>query len=143
MKQINPMTETTTTSPRANGAVVRNGCNSKTAIKPMNNMLAWKSTPRPAVYPNSWRRQSSRPPMTQTGVIGTFGGLDIPVVTEYLIGFEAGMHYYNQKNDTQVKLLGWDTASDEGYFLNSFSDKDLAARYTMKLIEQGAMKKVL
>jgi basic membrane protein A len=76
--------------------------------------------------------------MTQSGVIGTFGGVDFPVVTDYMIGFESGMHYYNQKNGTYVKLLGWDTTLHEGDFLNSFSDMDLAAQTTMNLIEQGA-----
>ena len=69
MKQISPMAKITTTSTRKNGAVVKNGCNSKKMINPMNNILAWKSSPRPVTYPNSLRRQSSTPPMTQAGVI--------------------------------------------------------------------------
>lgn len=76
--------------------------------------------------------------MTQSGVIGTFGGVDTPLVTDFMIGFQSGMDYYNQKNGTHVKLLGWDTALHEGYFLNSFSNMDLAAQYTLELIEQGA-----
>lgn len=40
MKQMSPMEKTTMTSAIANGAVVKNGCNSKKIIKAMNNMLA-------------------------------------------------------------------------------------------------------
>ena len=35
----------------------------------MNNMLAWKSNPRPVAYPRARRLHSNKPPITQAGVI--------------------------------------------------------------------------
>ena len=47
MKQIKPKIKVTTTSSGANGAPVSRGCKSRKATRPTNNMLAWKSRPRP------------------------------------------------------------------------------------------------
>ncbi|RME36310.1 MAG: BMP family ABC transporter substrate-binding protein, partial [Thermoflexia bacterium] len=52
--------------------------------------------------------------MTKTGKVGTFGGIKIPPVTIFMVGFESGVKYYNQKHGTNVQVLGWDTAKDEG-----------------------------
>src|SRR5512143_4163487 len=50
--------------------------------------------------------------MTQTGKVATFGGLPFPTVTIFMKGFEAGVKYYNQKNNANVQILGWDTATN-------------------------------
>ncbi|MBC7261139.1 MAG: BMP family ABC transporter substrate-binding protein, partial [Chloroflexi bacterium] len=47
--------------------------------------------------------------MTTTGKVSTFGGIKIPPVTTYMIGFEQGAKYYNQQHDTNVEVLGWVT----------------------------------
>ncbi len=46
--------------------------------------------------------------MTKTGAVGTFGGIELPTVTIYMKGFQAGVMYYNTKHSTNVKVLGWD-----------------------------------
>ncbi|MDQ1540094.1 MAG: basic rane protein, partial [Actinomycetota bacterium] len=46
--------------------------------------------------------------MTKTGVVATYGGLNIPPVTIYMDGFWEGVQYYNQAKGKSVKVLGWD-----------------------------------
>ena len=40
--------------------------------------------------------------MTETGTVGTFGGINIPPVTIFMNGFAAGILKYNQDNGTNV-----------------------------------------
>src|SRR5215510_5559123 len=46
--------------------------------------------------------------MTQSGKVGTFGGLQIPTVTIFMDGFAQGVRYYNQQKGKNVTVLGWD-----------------------------------
>lgn len=62
--------------------------------------------------------------MTKTGVVGTFGGLQIPTVTIFMDGFVAGVNYYNKQNNTTVKVLGWDPATQKGTFVGNFNSLD-------------------
>jgi WD40 repeat protein/basic membrane lipoprotein Med (substrate-binding protein (PBP1-ABC) superfamily) len=75
--------------------------------------------------------------MTKSGVIGTFGEGDFFTVTDFMDGFEAGIHYYNQVHGTQVQLLGWDSAAREGLFAGMFN---IPGGYeaTQELLAQGA-----
>jgi basic membrane protein A len=50
---------------------------------------------------------------TQTGTVGTFGGIQIPPVTVFMDGFALGVDYYNQQKGTSVEVLGWDPAAQE------------------------------
>jgi WD40 repeat protein/DNA-binding SARP family transcriptional activator len=74
---------------------------------------------------------------TQTRMIGTFGGAKFPPVTDFMIGFESGMRYYNQKYGAQVQLLGWDSVAHDGY-MAGFMDEELGYEYAQRLLEQGA-----
>jgi basic membrane protein A len=76
--------------------------------------------------------------MTESGVIGTFGGANAPTVTDFMDGFEAGMHYYNHKYHADVKLLGWDSALREGYLHSGFTEPEVGRELTERLLEQGA-----
>jgi basic membrane protein A len=81
--------------------------------------------------------------MSETGKVGVFGGMKIPPVTQYLVGFEQGVAYYNQAHDAQVQVLGWTTDAEqegcgEGLFVNNFSDRDLGQETARSLLEQGA-----
>lgn len=76
--------------------------------------------------------------MTKTGKVGTFGGIKIPPVTIFMIGFEQGVKYYNQKHGTNVQVLGWDTAKDEGLFVGNFESTDDGRRAGEDLIAEGA-----
>ncbi len=73
---------------------------------------------------------------TESGKIGTFGGINIPPVTIFMDGMLAGIRYYNQQNDASVELLGWD--GTDGSFINNFDSQDDARNTTDQLIANGA-----
>ena len=76
--------------------------------------------------------------MTKTGKVGTFGGINIPTVTIYEKGFEAGIKYYNTKHNTTVQLLGWNTAKNDGLFTNNFTSTDDGHKFAQNLQQEGA-----
>lgn len=76
--------------------------------------------------------------MTKTKKLGTFGGVNIPPVTVYMSGFEAGMNLYNKKHHDNVQLLGWNTKSGNGLFTGDFENQDNGRRVTESLLEEGA-----
>jgi basic membrane protein A len=76
--------------------------------------------------------------MSQTGKLGTFGGINIPPVTIFMNGFAAGMLAYNQDNGTNVELLGWDPAKQDGTFTGDFENQDNGRQVTEDLIAEGA-----
>jgi basic membrane protein A len=76
--------------------------------------------------------------MTKTGTVGTFGGIKIPTVTIFMKGFEAGIKYYNQQKSASVKLLGWDTAKDDGLFTGNFDSTDDGRKFAESLMQEGA-----
>jgi basic membrane protein A len=49
--------------------------------------------------------------MSSTGKVGTFGGIQIGPVVDFMNGYAAGIKYYNQQKSKDVKLLGWDPAT--------------------------------
>lgn len=75
---------------------------------------------------------------TESGTVGTYGGLNIPTVTIFMKGFEAGIQYYNEQNGTDVKLVGWSTADDDGLFTGDFEDLSKGRQTTESLLDQGA-----
>jgi basic membrane protein A len=76
--------------------------------------------------------------MTTTGKVGTFGGVQIPTVTDYMNGFAAGINYYNEQKGTDVTLLGWDPATQEGLFTGDFDDLDKGRQSAEGLMQEGA-----
>ncbi|MDW8067539.1 MAG: BMP family ABC transporter substrate-binding protein [Anaerolineae bacterium] len=76
--------------------------------------------------------------MTKTGKVGTFGGIKIPPVTIFMVGFESGVKYYNEKHGTNVQVLGWSTEKDDGLFVGNFESTDDGRRAGEELISEGA-----
>lgn len=76
--------------------------------------------------------------MSKTGIVGTFGGEDIPTVTIYMSGWVAGVRYYNVLNHAHVKVLGWDPNTNKGTFTNDFTSLSLGYTDTKTMIAQGA-----
>jgi basic membrane protein A len=76
--------------------------------------------------------------MTQTGKVGTFGGIQLPTVTIFMKGFQAGVKYYNQKHGTSVEALGWDEATQQGLFTGNFNSTDDGRSFATSLVEEGA-----
>ncbi len=76
--------------------------------------------------------------VSQTGVIGTFGGMQIPTVTIFMDGFYMGAQYYNEQHGTSVRVLGWDPATQTGLFTGNFESTDDGRRMGESLMDEGA-----
>jgi basic membrane protein A len=74
--------------------------------------------------------------MTETGTVGTFGGVNIPPVTIFMDGFLAGIEHHNTEKGTDVALLGWDGA--DGLFTGDFEDQDKGRQTAQSLLDEGA-----
>jgi basic membrane protein A len=75
---------------------------------------------------------------TQTGKVGTFGGIQIPTVTVFMDGFALGVDYYNQQKGTNVEVLGWDPATQTGLFTGNFESTDDGRAMGESLMDEGA-----
>lgn len=76
--------------------------------------------------------------MTETGILGTFGGINIPPVTIFMDGFVRGADYYNEQNGTDVVVLGWDAETRDGLFTNNFESLDDGRAFAQNLYDEGA-----
>lgn len=76
--------------------------------------------------------------MTQTGAVGTFGGLQIPTVTIFMDGFALGVQYYNEQKGTDVQVLGWDPEAQSGLFTGNFESTDDGRTLGTTLMDEGA-----
>jgi len=77
--------------------------------------------------------------MSETGTVGTYGGINIPTVTIFMQGFQLGVEQYNTDNGTDVALIGWDNANpDGGLFTGDFEDEAKGRATTQSLLDQGA-----
>lgn len=57
-----------------------------------------------------------------TKTVGTYGGVNIPAVTDFMTGFYYGAMAYGKETGTAVKVVGWDPATpDKGDFMNDFA----------------------
>ena len=74
--------------------------------------------------------------MSETGTVGTFGGINIPSVTIFMDGYLNGVAYYNSKQGTDVRVLGWD--GTEGLFTGNFESTDDGRAFGENLISEGA-----
>jgi basic membrane protein A len=75
---------------------------------------------------------------TETGTVGTYGGINIPTVTIFMKGFQLGIEHYNEENGTNVELIGWDNAADDGLFTGDFEDQSKGRATTESLLDDGA-----
>ena len=73
-----------------------------------------------------------------TGVVGTFGGIQIPTVTIFMDGFADGVAYWNEQNGGNVQVVGWDVASQTGSFTGGFAAGVEARTAAQTLIDQNA-----
>ncbi|MBN1221168.1 MAG: BMP family ABC transporter substrate-binding protein [Anaerolineae bacterium] len=73
---------------------------------------------------------------TQTGKVGTWGGIAIPTVTIFMDGFLAGVNYYNQQKGTDVEVLGWN--GTDGLFINNFESAEDGKKASESLADEGA-----
>jgi len=72
--------------------------------------------------------------VTETGKLGTFGGMNFPTVSIFMDGFKQGADYYNEENGTTVSVLGWD--GTDGSFTGGFEAGATAVSTAQALIDQ-------
>lgn len=75
---------------------------------------------------------------SKTGIVATFGGLKIPTVTPFMEGFSEGVAKYNADKGKSVKVLGWDSAKQDGTFTGDFEKQDKGKTVTQNFLDQGA-----
>ena len=69
-------------------------------------------------------------------VVGTYGGKPFPTVTIFMDGFKQGVDYWNEQNDGDAKVLGWDGTN--GLFTDAFVPDPAAENAVRGLLDQGA-----
>lgn len=74
--------------------------------------------------------------MSETGTVGTYGGINIPPVTIFMDGFLAGVRHHNDVNDTDVEVLGWD--GTDGQFTGNFESQEDGRNITDQFLANGA-----
>jgi basic membrane protein A len=75
---------------------------------------------------------------SKSGVVATYGGMNIAPVTIFMDGFVDGVAYYNEKKGANVQVLGWDKASQTGTFAESFVDQARGKALSDAFVAQGA-----
>lgn len=75
---------------------------------------------------------------SKTGVVGTFGGIQIPTVTIFMDGFAGGVAYFNEQKGKNVQVIGWDVAAQTGSFTGGFAAGVEARNAAQALIDQNA-----
>lgn len=81
--------------------------------------------------------------MSTTGKVGTFGGMQIPPVTIFMVGLEKGIQYYNRLKGTNVEFIGWKTdpaasACGAGRFTDTFVSIEKGRLFASQLMDDGA-----
>ena len=77
--------------------------------------------------------------MTESGIVGTYGGLNIPPVSIFMDGFTKGVNHYNDVNGTSVRVIGWDVDAQDGTFTGTFDPADPTVRATCEsILDEGA-----
>ena len=78
---------------------------------------------------------------TRSGVMGTFGGINIGgPVTDFMDGFIAGANYWNEEQGANVRVLGGRNPNDpaSGSFTGNFDSTDDAKNLTIGFLQEGA-----
>ncbi|MEK7293171.1 MAG: BMP family ABC transporter substrate-binding protein [Actinomycetota bacterium] len=75
---------------------------------------------------------------SKTGIVATFGGINIPPVTIFMQGFVKGVEYYNAQMGASVKALGWDPEKQDGTFAGNFNNLDDGKNIAKSFADEGA-----
>ncbi|WP_366933860.1 BMP family lipoprotein [Brevibacterium renqingii] len=75
---------------------------------------------------------------SESGKVGTFGGIQIPSVTIFMDGFSDGVKKFNEDSKKDVKLLGWNKEKQDGSFSGDFENQGQGQELAKQLISQGA-----
>lgn len=75
---------------------------------------------------------------SETGTVGTYGGMDIPPVTIFMDGFVQGVDAYNDEHGDDVNVVGWNFEEQNGSFTDDFEDTTEGRSQGETLVSQGA-----
>lgn len=75
---------------------------------------------------------------SESGVVATYGGVNIPPVTIFMDGFADGVAHYNEVKGADVQVLGWSKEDQEGSFAESFTDQAAGRALSDSFVSQGA-----
>ncbi len=75
--------------------------------------------------------------VSDTGVVGTYGGAPFPTVFIFMDGFARGVAHYNEVKGTDVSVLGWNVDNQEGTFTGSFTDMGVARSTAESLFDES------
>jgi basic membrane protein A len=75
--------------------------------------------------------------VSESGVLGTYGGAPFPTVSIFMDGFARGAAHYNDVKGTSVTVLGWNVDTQEGTFTGSFTDMGVARSTADSLFDEG------
>ncbi|WP_265520912.1 BMP family lipoprotein [Oerskovia flava] len=76
--------------------------------------------------------------VSESGTVATFGGLQIPSVAIFMDGFVDGVAKYNEDNDAEIEVLGWDKEAQTGSFTGDFENQSNGQNLAQGFIDQGA-----
>lgn len=77
--------------------------------------------------------------MSESGIVGTYGGLNIPTVSIFMDGFARGVDHYNEVKGAEVRVIGWDVEAQDGAFTGTFDPADPAVAATCNSqLDEGA-----
>jgi basic membrane protein A len=77
--------------------------------------------------------------VSQSGVVATYGGENIPTVSIFMDGFTRGVDHYNQAKGTDVRVIGWNVDAQDGNFTGTFDPGDPIVRATCESqLDEGA-----
>jgi len=75
---------------------------------------------------------------SESKVVGTYGGMQIPAVTDFMTGYYNGAKYYEKETGTPVTVVGWDPATEQGDFVGDFANTAAAQSISEGQLAQGA-----
>ncbi len=71
---------------------------------------------------------------TETGKVGTYGGMPFPTVTIFMDGFKQGAEYYGKEKGKDIKVVGWD--GKNGSFTGGFEANEAATSTAKQILDQ-------
>jgi len=75
--------------------------------------------------------------VSETGVMGTYGGAPFPTVSIFMDGFARGAAHYNEVKGTDVSVIGWRVDDQDGTFTGSFTDMGVARSTADSLFDEN------
>ena len=65
---------------------------------------------------------------SKTGVVGTYGGMQIDSVTAFMTGFYNGAMKYAADSGKAIKVVGWDPVKGKGDFMGDFAPNSAVSK---------------